>query len=107
IWRASLMMRRPCDCLRAFTKPGIAKAASNPMIATTIIISTRVNAALFRCSFRIMVLSLLCFGDADCTVQSHLYVDGSLKSKSRPDGRETRENQHKSVGGPRALREFP
>ena len=42
-WRQSFMIRRPCDCLRDLTKPGTAKAASSPMIATTIMISTRVK----------------------------------------------------------------
>src|ERR1035437_6069448 len=44
IWRASLTMRLPCDCLRFLMKLGIASAASNPMMATTIMISTKVNA---------------------------------------------------------------
>ena len=38
-----LMQAFVCDCVRAFTKLGIAIAANRPMMATTIMISTRVK----------------------------------------------------------------
>src|SRR6267143_1508488 len=44
--RRLLMMELSCAFSRAFTKLGIAIAASNPMMATTIIISTSVKPAL-------------------------------------------------------------
>src|SRR5215471_3513741 len=43
IWRRLLMQAFCCEVVRAFTKFGIAIAASKPMIATTIMISTRVK----------------------------------------------------------------
>ena len=36
-----------CEVVRAFTKLGIAIAASKPIMATTIMISTRVNPCFF------------------------------------------------------------
>src|SRR5258706_16344794 len=58
-------MRRPWDCLRAFTKPGMASAASNPMMATTIMISTRGKPAwLLRCVLLMYVFlrcTVVCF----------------------------------------------
>src|SRR5580658_1550593 len=46
IWRRLLMQALACEVARAFTKFGIAMAASKPMMATTIIISTNVKPAL-------------------------------------------------------------
>src|SRR5215831_6197586 len=47
IWRRLLIHAFFCAVPRAFTKLGIAMAASNPMIATTIMISTSVKPDLF------------------------------------------------------------
>lgn len=41
------MQALACDVARAFTKFGIAIAANTPMMATTIMISTRVKPALW------------------------------------------------------------
>src|SRR5215469_9873422 len=49
IWRMLLMQAFCCEVERAFTKLGIAMAASKPMMATTIMISTRVKPALRDC----------------------------------------------------------
>src|SRR5580658_8258268 len=46
IWRMLLMQAFCCEVARAFTKLGIAMAASKPIMATTIMISTRVKPAL-------------------------------------------------------------
>src|SRR5215204_25850 len=43
IWRRLLMQALACEVVRALTKLGIAIAANNPMMATTIMISTRVK----------------------------------------------------------------
>src|ERR1039457_2179850 len=61
IWRRLLMQAFFCDCVRARTKLGIAIAASKPMMATTIMISTSVNPDLFDVLFFILALSF-CFG---------------------------------------------
>ena len=45
-----------CEVVRAFTKLGIAIAASKPMMATTIIISTSVNPDLFDVLIFILLL---------------------------------------------------
>ena len=45
------MQALACEVARAFTKFGIAMAASKPMMATTIMISTRVKPALRRFLF--------------------------------------------------------
>src|SRR5215469_17413069 len=49
IWRMLLIQAFCCEVARAFTKLGIAMAASKPMMATTIMISTRVKPALRDC----------------------------------------------------------
>src|SRR5579862_6711534 len=49
IWRMLLIQAFCCEVARAFTKLGIAMAASKPMMATTIIISTSVKPALRDC----------------------------------------------------------
>src|SRR5580692_8831012 len=49
ICRMLLMQAFCCEVARAFTKLGIAMAASKPMMATTIIISTSVKPALRDC----------------------------------------------------------
>src|SRR3954470_745340 len=46
-WRRLLMHAFVCEVVRARTKLGIAMAARRPMIATTIMISTRVKPHLF------------------------------------------------------------
>src|SRR6266700_505465 len=46
IWRRLLMQAFVCDVVRARTKLGIAIAARRPMMATTIMISTRVKPEL-------------------------------------------------------------
>src|ERR1017187_4198511 len=60
IWRRLLMQAFFCDCVRARTKLGMAIAASKPMMATTIMISTSVNPDLFDVLFFILSLSF-CF----------------------------------------------
>ena len=60
IWRRLLMQAFFCDWVRARTKLGIAIAASKPMMATTIIISTSVNPCLLDVLFFILTLSF-CF----------------------------------------------
>src|SRR5579859_216080 len=54
-----LMQAFCCDVARAFTKLGIAMAASKPMMATTIMISTRVKPALRDC-FICFMFSFFC-----------------------------------------------
>src|SRR5580658_2316227 len=49
ICRILLMQAFCCEVARAFTKLGMAMAASKPIMATTIIISTRVKPALRDC----------------------------------------------------------
>src|SRR5277367_4912839 len=56
IWRRLLMQAFCCEVARAFTKLGIAMAANRPMMATTIMISTKVKPALRR-FFVIFILS--------------------------------------------------
>ena len=60
IWRRLLMQAFFCDCVRARTKLGIAIAASKPMMATTIMISTSVNPFLLDVLFFILTLPF-CF----------------------------------------------
>ena len=48
-----------CEVCRARTKFGIAIAANNPMMATTIIISTKVNAPTVRGLFVCMCVFIL------------------------------------------------
>src|SRR6201996_8345 len=57
IWRRLLMQALACEVARAFTKFGIAMAASKPMMATTIMISTRVKPALRMFLFVFIFLS--------------------------------------------------
>src|SRR5580698_4722187 len=61
IWRMLLIQAFCCEVARAFTKLGIAMAASKPMMATTIMISTRVKPALRDCfiCFILFLLSVL------------------------------------------------
>src|SRR3974390_804420 len=59
IWRRLLMQALVCEVVRAFTKLGIAMAANRPMMATTIMISTRVKPALRE--VLIVILALLTF----------------------------------------------
>src|ERR1035441_4775934 len=86
IWRRLLMQAFFCDCVRARTKLGIAIAASKPMMATTIMISTSVNPCLFDVLFFILTLSfcfcgvnnatsgllLLQLSFTDCLLRPHL-----------------------------------
>src|ERR1035438_1902886 len=58
IWRRLLMQAFFCDCVRARTKLGIAIAASKPMMATTIMISTRVKPDLREVLF--FIFTFLC-----------------------------------------------
>src|SRR5579872_2824808 len=60
IWRKLLMHAFICAVVRAFTKLGIAMVASNPMIATTIIISTSVKPALG--DVRFFIVPFICRG---------------------------------------------
>src|SRR5580658_1829050 len=48
-----------CEVVRALTKLGMAMAASNPMMATTIMISTSVNPALLLFFFCIIIYFFL------------------------------------------------
>src|SRR5579862_1937041 len=60
IWRMLLIQAFCCDVARAFTKLGMAIAASKPIMATTIMISTRVKPALRDCFILFMFqLSLI------------------------------------------------
>src|ERR1039457_533644 len=84
IWRRLLMQAFFCDCVRARTKLGIAIAASKPMMATTIMISTSVNPCLFDVLFFILSicfcgvnnatsgLILLQLSFTDCLLRPHL-----------------------------------
>src|ERR1017187_9394294 len=67
IWRRLLMQAFFCDCVRARTKLGIAIAASKPMMATTIMISTRVKPDLRDVLFFILSLSFCCCGVNEAT----------------------------------------
>src|SRR5471030_728936 len=60
IWRRLLMQALACEVARAFTKFGIAIAANRPMMATTIMISTKVKPALRR-FFVIFILHAFIF----------------------------------------------
>src|SRR5277367_5709238 len=61
IWRRLLMQAFCCEVARAFTKLGIAMAANRPMMATTIMISTKVKPARsLLCLFFIRIVSVLC-----------------------------------------------
>src|SRR5664279_5007771 len=66
IWRRLLMQALACEVARAFTKFGIAMAARRPMMATTIMISTRVKPALrrFLVCFIVFAFSLFRGGTA-------------------------------------------
>src|SRR3974390_3333789 len=59
IWRRLLMQALACEVVRAFTKLGIAMAANRPMMATTIMISTRVKPDLR--DVLILILTCLAF----------------------------------------------
>src|ERR1035441_10820227 len=54
IWRRLLMQALACEVARAFTKFGMAMAARRPIMATTIMISTRVKPA-----FRMFLVSFI------------------------------------------------
>src|SRR6266496_3089845 len=56
IWRRLLMQAFCCAVVRALTKLGIAIAANRPMMATTIMISTRVKPDLFE----VLIFMLTC-----------------------------------------------
>src|SRR5258708_37759614 len=58
IWRRLLMHAFCCAFKRARTKLGIAMVASNPMMATTIMISTSVKPAARECLFFIRLIFL-------------------------------------------------
>src|SRR5580692_9522688 len=55
-----LMQAFCCEVARAFTKLGMAMAASKPIMATTIMISTRVKPALRDCFILFMFQLSLC-----------------------------------------------
>src|SRR5215208_832480 len=60
IWRRLLMQALVCEVVRALTKLGIAMAANKPMMATTIMISTRVKPDLREVfTFMLTYLSVL------------------------------------------------
>src|ERR1043166_4864868 len=59
-WRRLLMHAFIWDCVRARTKLGMAMAANNPMMATTIMISTSVKPDLFDALIFILTL---CFSN--------------------------------------------
>src|SRR5882724_13495184 len=61
IWRRLLMQALACDVARALMKLGIAIAASRPMMATTIMISTSVKPALRDVLFVFIVLVVFLF----------------------------------------------
>src|SRR4051812_25798620 len=61
-WRRLLMQAFCCEVVRARTKLGIAMAASKPMMATTIMISTSVNPCLFDLLLFISTLTFLLRG---------------------------------------------
>src|SRR6266576_482251 len=67
IWRRLLMQAFFCEVLRALTKLGIAIAARRPMMATTIMISTRVKPALREV---LIFISFLTFCVAVCGVNT-------------------------------------
>src|SRR2546422_2156987 len=58
IWRRLLMQAFICEVVRARTKFGIAIAANRPMMATTIMISTRVKPDLREDLFRYILTNL-------------------------------------------------
>src|SRR5579859_2390263 len=60
IWRRLLMQAFCCEVVRARTKLGIAIAAKRPMMATTIMISTRVKPDLREVLRFIRLTSLFC-----------------------------------------------
>src|ERR1035438_5273435 len=60
IWRRLLMQALACEVARAFTKFGMAMAARRPIMATTIMISTRVKPA-FRMFFVCFIVLLSFF----------------------------------------------
>src|ERR1017187_8111820 len=64
IWRRLLMQAFCCEVARALMKLGMAIAASRPMMATTIIISTSVKAALREA----LVVFMFCFSFSLCGV---------------------------------------
>src|SRR5580765_1819986 len=58
--RRLLTMEFNCACSRAFTKLGIAMAAKRPMMATTIMISTRVKPDLRLVLICILLIAFCC-----------------------------------------------
>src|SRR5882672_7789853 len=67
IWRRLLMQALACEVARAFTKFGIAIAANRPMMATTIMISTRVKPAFRWVLFVFIMLSAFLGGMDNAT----------------------------------------
>src|SRR5215470_6483607 len=60
-WRRLLIQAFCCEVVRALTKLGIAIAASKPMIATTIMISTRVKPDFFEVLIFILFVNYFLF----------------------------------------------
>src|ERR1017187_1203987 len=78
IWRRLLMQAFFWDCVRARTKLGIAIAARRPMMATTIMISTRVKPALREVLFFILAYVFLSRGVNSQQAGYYDYGDCSL-----------------------------
>src|ERR1700722_2091210 len=77
IWRMLLMQALACEVARAFTKFGIAIAAKRPMMATTIMISTRVKPAL-RMFWFVFILCLVLFRGVNVQQAGYMMTDCSL-----------------------------
>src|SRR5579862_3743519 len=84
IWRKLLMQALVCEVVRARTKLGIAMAASKPMMATTIMISTSVNPH-FDFDLRVFILNgvaFRCFVDMTQSVQgSPTHMEHQLRPR--------------------------
>src|SRR3954449_4528277 len=61
IWRRLLIQAFCCEVVRARTKLGIAMAARRPMMATTIMISTKVKPEFFEVLIFILFYLVVCF----------------------------------------------
>src|SRR5271167_4504772 len=84
-----------CDCVRARTKLGMAIAARRPMMATTIMISTRVKPALREVLFFILAiyLSFLCgvgFATGGLTLLRTLPTDCPLRPQRKESNQDAK-----------------
>src|ERR1035437_3650278 len=86
IWRRLLMQALACEVARALTKFGIAMAARRPIMATTIMISTRVKPALrrFLVVFILFFLSFFGCGVNYATSGLYNYVSVHFHCPSQP-----------------------